>query len=347
MTISAPNNRNLKVTTKSGGGFKSDYNVAQAALAIYNFAGGDTLTSPTKNDVGFSWQNTNFTIATSPQGKLGLEFSYGPDAPEGDSTSELRYNLGGGYFEVYERFKLYVPSNYHHRQILVLTADAGEDLTAWQPGDIVTGATPQSIGTLHSISGQVIYLLNATNIGLNSEWGNGVTLSNDTRSLTALSVDRYFAVANNKFTVLWEGEYSSNGMSVEFNPEYANYTDEPVSTMRCKATATDSHSQGSNEPSEEAVAPFIDPATDAGSELVYTIRRKKSSTLAADDGVCEVWKDGALVYKNTTMTSFDSINNFFDTGYLMGWANSGYEELTKFYISSYEFYGATRPGDLP
>ncbi len=66
----------------------------------------------------------------------------------------------------------------------------------------------------------------------------------------------------------------------------------------------------------------------------------KYATAAANDGVAEIWK----VYSDDTVTKIQDIQNGswyvkgqqgFTTGYLLGWANSGFDEETIFYVDNF------------
>lgn len=64
-----------------------------------------------------------------------------------------------------------------------------------------------------------------------------------------------------------------------------------------------------------------------------------------DNGQARWWIDGQLVYENTQLPNAaeSEADNFLDRGYLMGWANSGFTDLTYVYVDDVSFCD-TDPG---
>jgi len=59
------------------------------------------------------------------------------------------------------------------------------------------------------------------------------------------------------------------------------------------------------------------------------------------DGVTRMWVNGTLVHEATNLNYSDlgqGPTNFIQHGYLMGWANSGFDEDTNVYIDDIQFY---------
>jgi hypothetical protein len=66
-----------------------------------------------------------------------------------------------------------------------------------------------------------------------------------------------------------------------------------------------------------------------------TIRiRAKVPTAANNDGVIQIWVDGVLASNKTNLPGYppDGIGNYFESGYLLGWANSGFQEGQSMFI---------------
>lgn len=112
--------------------------------------------------------------------------------------------------------------------------------------------------------------------------------------------------------------------------------------MQNQFGSTDTHGTQSNSSSDGPTFKLMK----AGETHEYTIHRKKSSALGVADAVAELWEDGVLIYYDRDGLNFHSVNNWFSRGYLLGYANSGFEEETDLYITKYEFFGANRPTGL-
>lgn len=313
-------------------------------LSDFNFAAGDTLD---KVDGLFTWEGRR-TIAVDPvSGQRGLLFSFGPDGPEEDSIEELRYELNAPYVETYERFTLHVPENYYHRAILRLRTATALDPNLWREGDIIVSRTGNVSATLYQVGDQVLYLKEGARYLWDLEWGAGRTISNQTTGATVEVAHREQLAFNNKLSVQWAGAYSSNALGVEMNSDASQEADTPGSSyLTCKATATTEHGQSRNYASEGPRLWVLDPALHNGRAVDIVIRRKKSTSLEAGDGLCQIWRDGELVYTYTTFTTYQSDQNYMERGYIMGHSNSGFAERTDFYVSRYRFYGPNRPAGL-
>src|SRR5690606_21754621 len=70
---------------------------------------------------------------------------------------------------------------------------------------------------------------------------------------------------------------------------------------------------------------------------------KMASSSSSNDGVVEVWWNGTLVARDTSMDIYGSGRNYIDQGYLLGWANSGFASKTSIFIDDVRFYD-TDPG---
>lgn len=357
MTITIPANRVIPLG-QDPNGFAS-LAVARGAspaagspLVRFDFANGDTMTSPSINEIGFYWDGTR-TIQMSPAGVLGMLFRFGPDGPVDDSWVEQKYELNSQHFEVYERFTLETPANFRTRIITVITMVDITQTAGWQIGDSLTYGInylgEQSGAIFKGTNGNNIYLLNADRLGLSSPW-MGVTITNTTRGTTADSATSANQEAgsgrtlfNNKFHALYGGDYSQSGTSVfEYSTSYSGHTNIDGNVVTHQFGQTDTHGTQGNVPSDGPDLQLLK----AGETHEYTLRRKKSSAQGVADAIAELWEDGVLIYYNRDGLNYDTQINYYERGYLLGYSNSGFEEQTDFYISKYEFYGANRPGGL-
>ena len=74
---------------------------------------------------------------------------------------------------------------------------------------------------------------------------------------------------------------------------------------------------------------------DRGHWIQVQIRGRLSRGPNADDGLIQVWKNGRLVVDQQGMhfwSDWAGANNYFLNGYLLGWANSGFDETTHLYV---------------
>jgi hypothetical protein len=355
MPITIPAGRTLPLKNKSVGIFQS-LGVAVAVgggvglLARFDFAAGDTLSSPSVNTIGFAFSSTTRSIAPAPNGQNGLLFQYAANEA-GESWQEQRYTMGQPQFETYERIVLWIPSNFEHRKLTRLTLATAGSAVSWVKGDVITSNATGSQGLFQFTDGNFVWLKFAQAFFSDTSWVGSIT--NSARSSTITTTARTFAPgSNNKFSAQWTGAYSGNATVVEYDTGADNLVAEN-SFFTIKSTAGDGVSSGNggdfssgttgNSPSQIAVPPAIDAVADRGALRDFVIRRKRASALGAADGVMQIWKDGVLVHQLLNASLFSAVANYYDTGYLLGYANSGFDEVTSFYITKYELYGATRP----
>jgi len=316
--------------------------ISGTPLVRFDFAAGDTLSSSSINDIGFAFSESR-SIALSEKDVLGVEFVYGPDGPTEDSSKELGYTLGGEYSTTYERFKLDIPSNFTARIITELQAANTSDISEWEDGDFLEVSSGSAAGIFETSIGDFFYIRNGSSNGFSGIW-RGETVTNLTKGTSAaLTLEGGTEVYNNKFATQWQGTYSvESGIS---DIEYRARTD-GTDTTTTQATVlngnTTDHGTQGNTPSSGRSLPLFD----AGQTNDYVIYRKKSTSLSANDAVTVIWKNGQVAYEHYGFKNFHSTLNFYERGYLMGWSNSGFKDVTKFYITLYEFYGTTRPGGL-
>lgn len=91
-----------------------------------------------------------------------------------------------------------------------------------------------------------------------------------------------------------------------------------------------------------------DPAfTDAnkGRWVQVRIHARVADSKTASNGVFQIWFDGALRLdvQNIPMAASAGGNNWFRNGYLMGWANSGFNQTTSIYLDDFKIFRSS-PG---
>ncbi len=67
-------------------------------------------------------------------------------------------------------------------------------------------------------------------------------------------------------------------------------------------------------------SPFVDSST-RGRWMQFRYHVKRATGSNALDGVIEMWVDGVLVAGASNLDLYDSSQNYFNQGYLLGWAN--------------------------
>ena len=62
--------------------------------------------------------------------------------------------------------------------------------------------------------------------------------------------------------------------------------------------------------------------------------RSKVASAANNNGVIQIWFNGALLVDKRNLPSYAAggVGNFFQSGYLLGWANSTFNPETKMFI---------------
>jgi hypothetical protein len=91
--------------------------------------------------------------------------------------------------------------------------------------------------------------------------------------------------------------------------------------------------------------------TDAyrGRWIKVEVRSKAASGPGVADGVIQYDRDGELVVDIENVVSYQTLGeNVWKTGYLLGWANTGFSDTTYAYISNVTFSTARlTPGMTP
>lgn len=138
--------------------------------------------------------------------------------------------------------------------------------------------------------------------------------------------------SNNKgFIMLWSGNYSEPSgplLGTEFWPEADGSSN---SSIRLYGVGFDKHYWNT--------CADIIKISDRGQWIKVTVHIKYASA-ANNDGIVQLWKtysDGKIERAcNITDGAWYAPNaNGFDSGYLLGWSNSGFAEATEFYIDNF------------
>lgn len=298
---------------------------------VFDFDAGDTYS--TIKD-GFSWDSGRTIAAPAGESEAGGVFSWGPNVyPEQDSTDE-----NGFYFnqmsEFWFKMRFFIPPNYFHRFTLRLTVTG--DLSAWQVGDTILATDGVKTGELYYIDGSEVHLLFADDAGSDVIWSG--TITNSTRGQSRSSTRVSFHSANNKLLALWCNGYSGSGTSPtvvwELLPDGFG-----GSTLYYHYTVDGGGTGQSGPASTSPEANFIS-ISDAGKWLDFIVHIKMATTSSGTNGIIEGWKrvEGASTYTKL-WTQTDAFigeragGGQFRRGYVHGWANSGYKELTQIYDS--------------
>lgn len=81
---------------------------------------------------------------------------------------------------------------------------------------------------------------------------------------------------------------------------------------------------------------YIEPAKDAGKWLHMVFHMKLATSAAAADGLTEVWKNGQKIVEHRNIPNFNTTANHFSGLYLLGWANTGFDQDTYFYLDNFK-----------
>jgi hypothetical protein len=151
---------------------------------------------------------------------------------------------------------------------------------------------------------------------------------------------------NNKFLMIWNTTYGSGSGTWQAGYEYLRAGDtssnlRPMSSKEFGTNALYVTSGALDHPDNNK--PFIGSSNPLTPGNWHTIRLQfqRSSAGGASDGVMKMWIDGTL-FASMTNGPFRNFDNIGDTvlrnGYFMGWSNSGFTEVTDFFIHQPTFY---------
>lgn len=291
-----------------------------------------------KTENNFKWSDNNVAIANTPNGSLGLKFRFSANGIEDDGWQEQRFHLGGNYSDLWIKYDLFIPNNFNHRCPVKLRLN--ESTNNIQLGDKVIEVknvngvyeitNPDNHGTVRHVSGSSIYVENLPSY---YTFLDGEHMRNE-RTNEIFSVQKREGYGhNNKFMVIWQGDYgsASSGNSICF--EYW-HTGRNTSNLG-HYPAKDKGAWRQTNTVHDKV--FIDETKDRGKwiEVIFHI---KVASSANNDGIIELWKNGEKYFNIQNLPNHSQLGfNYFDKGYLLGWANSGFDEETIFYIDNVVF----------
>lgn len=135
--------------------------------------------------------------------------------------------------------------------------------------------------------------------------------------------------ANNKFFLVWSNSYPRGGILVGFNTIPNGSGGSNLIIVWNK----DNVSRSSD--GFPTVTNFIDSA-DLGRWMEVVVHFRQASALNVLDGAIEVWKNRVNVLRYTTWDSFSVFGNYYQHGYLWGYANSGFTNPTNIYVDDFE-----------
>ena len=155
---------------------------------------------------------------------------------------------------------------------------------------------------------------------------------------------------NNKFLMLWKDNYGSLQGSWQIGMEYTRQ-DDTRSFLRFLSSRWDYNYVASNGPWPIAPAssvPLIGPSTIRPGECnKVQFHTRAASSRTSEDGVVEIHINGTMLfsYYRGRFHNFDPAvgDAALRQGYLMGWANSGYSQETRFYVDDFRVY-TSNPG---
>lgn len=139
---------------------------------------------------------------------------------------------------------------------------------------------------------------------------------------------------NNKFLAMWAENYSTGG-EAQFILCWHRSSDTESHLEICNFHGDDDRYAGGPHANEGTI--FTD--ADRGRWMQIRVH-----VLLDESGMIELWKDGTLVASLYDYNSWTSGGlNYFRNGYIMGAANSGFDEETPFWIDDLRIYD-TDPG---
>ncbi|MQM39654.1 hypothetical protein KBTX_03684 [wastewater metagenome] len=143
--------------------------------------------------------------------------------------------------------------------------------------------------------------------------------------------------SNNKFIAIYRDPYTNPGFQVNFS---LNADGSGGSTLMAHR-----YDYGS-EAGILSAGSFID-SSDLGRWHKIVVHVKVPSSGSASDGVLQLWKDGEQMADFTGVAMYGGDGqNYFDEAYLLGWANSGFDQRTVFYLDNLVVSDTPLSGDV-
>jgi hypothetical protein len=314
---------------------------------VYDFTRGDSL-APRG---GWVFHSPSWKLDTVPGsgGVRGLPFTYPGVSPGEYGMSEMRFSMARGD-DFWISLRWHVPSNYHHRhdtRLEIPLAQRG----GWTLGDTIEGSDGASLGVISHQDSTGIFLRFAQKSYFDQVWNGPVR--NRARGATATASGRSQWPANNKLLAVWADDYSARGTgsTIIWGTDLDWASGEKASIL------TVGYSTGGRTVSgAPASGGILIRPRDSGRWIDLVFHGRFSTGDGARDGIIETWfrrqdeagwtkaLDIATADLNRPEGIADSLRTW-GYGYLMGWANSGYDRTTTFHISRLQ-HGRVRPALL-
>lgn len=314
-------------------------------IAAWDFNKGDL---PSKNGQHVEWFGDHNGIKEIPDTMMkGIRFHYRGKGPEGDATSEWRYKINLPLSRSWEYLRIFQPVNYRHRYYVKIETPYSLKDAEWRVGDKIENPWGLT-ATVGAIKENYLFIENFPQ-RFDKNWGNGLLIKNNSTGATLEAIDSRIVGFNNKFSAQWQGRYSNAGMIVETQAEVpANGGEHGVSYLRPTINRSKAHKGTGtvNNALSDLPGVAFDPRDNA-TIIEFVIERIRSSAEGTRDGSYRIWKrteesSWTLIHENTRVYAWQP-DNYFDHGYVFGWANSGYSEDTDFYLLGWQLWAEKPP----
>lgn len=316
-------------------------------LAQWDFDNGDL---PSENNTHVNWWGNHDGIKNIPETNYkGIKFGYRGKGPEGDSSSEWRYKINIPLSRTWEYLKIYQPKSFYHRHFVRIKTSTIINETDWPVGSFIENSRGMT-AEVGFVKDDYLFIKNFPQ-RFDKNWGNNILLTNKKSGAQLEALDSRNVGTNNKFSAQWQGKYSNAGMIVEFESYTPSSGGEPgVGYIRPTVNRSKAHKASGTIKNNLAKLPGSAFNPKENSSIVeFVIERVRSSNEDVRDGSYRVWKrtestNWHLVFSNTNVYAWQE-DNYFDHGYVFGWANSGYSEDTDFYLLGWALW-AEKPSFL-
>ncbi|MCW8091296.1 hypothetical protein [Alteromonas sp. ASW11-130] len=313
-----------------------------APLASWDFNAGE---DPANGSGIVEWRGDHGGVQSIPGKDLqGISFHFRGKDPAKDSTSEWRYSIKKPLSHTWEYLRFLQPDNFYHRANVRI--DAGEvlDTSIWQKGHTIKNDKGME-ATVAYVDANYLYIENF-DLPFSKDWGDKRFITNKSNGAEFASKGSRSLGYNNKFSTQWQGKYSNGGLTLESQAQMPGKGGEiGVSYFRPTVNSSISHKgYGSvgNDFFSGSFAESFNPVNN-GKIIEFVVERKRSSSLTARDGGYRIWRkieggDWELIFMSMQNLSYVEGANYFDNGYVLGWANSGYEEDTTFWLLGWQLW---------
>lgn len=314
-------------------------------LAQWDFNNGDL---PSENNTHVNWWGDHNGIQNIPGTDYkGIKFNYRGKAPDKDSSSEWRYGINTPLSRTWEYLRFYQPKNFYHRYIVRIDAPENLNQANWNIDDVIVNSRGME-ARVAGVENAYLYI-KQFNDRFDHNWGNGKVIENKDTGAVFTSKESRSMVTNNKLSAQWQGKYSNAGMIMETEALVPNKGGEfGVSYLRPTINTSKAHkNRGDIKNSLAKVSGSAFHPEENGTVVELLIERIRSSGENIHDASYRVWKrtettTWTLGFENTNLYAWQP-DNYFDKGYVMGWANSGYRNDTDFYLLGWALWAEIPP----